>query len=130
MEFPSRQNRNDFGLHRRTSHNRLAGSHIDIDLAADPELSLKIDSRFDGKAGARQHPSLVTGFESIHVRAVPMHFFAYRMASTMHEVVPISCISNNLTRCRIDLVPSKRLFPTHPFCDKRNRGITGVAHMG
>ena len=78
LSRPLRHDGNHARLQLPAGYMNLSGGiDEDIDLAPHAELR-QINTRLDGKAGARQDESLLVRFQVIHVGAVAMDFLLLR----------------------------------------------------
>src|SRR5207245_2885480 len=75
--------------------------HEDVDFAADAEVG-QIDSRLNGKTGARQDAALLARFEVVHVGPVAMNFLANGVARTVAEVLSVASLLDDASRCIVD----------------------------
>src|SRR5690606_40283079 len=83
----------DFGKGGDQLHLRLARRHlraalpaeVHVDLAPDPELSRKVDSRLHRQAHPRHQDPLVVGLVVVEVRARPAHVPVDRMPAPAPE---------------------------------------------
>src|SRR5260370_37473308 len=73
----------------------LAVARVNVHFAADSELR-QINSRLDGKAGARSDAANVFGFESVHVGAVAVDTLADAVSGAVKEILCVAGFSDDV----------------------------------
>src|SRR5579859_5813557 len=84
-----------------------------VEFAANPELSLQVNSRFDGKTGALDQLAMVARFKRVEIGPGAVHFAADRMAGAMDEDVAVAGLLDNRAGGAVSLFAAHRL----PFTD-------------
>src|SRR4029078_3833496 len=120
--------RPEFALKWQSEHERVALRQEDIQLAANAEFSLEIDTWLDRKTGTRHKTSRVLRFKSVDVGSVAVDLFADRVAGPMDELSTVASRLDHAAAGCIDFIAEGALPGLHLGAYELKGGLTTLPH--